>query len=197
MPIDLLNTYEPTLVDFQLRLMHFYTFSEDKPVELRAFISNQQHPFMPDVYNLAFGPPDPETDTGVLDKIKIRHDDLDKLLSTLLLFAYTYLSDNMNHYVGIDGSCNLRAAMYYRKLQANYGILKSTFSTIAGNKYYIRFRRFNKQENDELDDLINHIRDNLDYADIKAIPEMIDPFHTITLRNNFNYFTFNISQDKN
>ncbi|MCW3104164.1 MAG: hypothetical protein JWO09_2604 [Bacteroidetes bacterium] len=153
---------------------------------------------MPDVYNLAFGPPLEGSETGIKDKDKIKHDDLDKMLSTLLFFAYAYLSEHPTHYIGIDGSCNYRAALYYRKLQGNYETLKDHFSLIAGNKYYIRFKRFDKPGDDLTEDeiieiLTNSIRENIDFRDIKGIPETIEPNIRITnIEDNYNYFTFKL-----
>lgn len=106
-------------------------------------ISDQAHELMPNVYNLAFGPLNAN---GKLDdKAQIKHRDYSKAFSTILLHARAYLANNPGHYLGIDGSNNSRALLYYKIILDNFDYLSNHFN-IGAMKYYVRITRFGKYQ---------------------------------------------------
>ncbi|SCC56818.1 hypothetical protein GA0116948_11555 [Chitinophaga costaii] len=110
---------------------------------LKIEIDNEAHPLLPDVYNLAFGPVDRKG--NIDDSARLRHKDYSKVFSTIVLHAGMYLSRNREHFLGIDGSSNGRAYLYYRFIQRNFDYLTSRFN-IYGLKYYVRITRFGKTQ---------------------------------------------------
>ncbi len=195
MALNLLDTYPIKTITADFKMMHFDSYENGKAVELRVIISNEVHFLIPGVYNLAFGPPKANTDTEIDDKALIRHDDLDKMMSTILLFACTYSKSYPTHLLGIDGSNDIRAIMYFRKIKANITMLKGFFSLIAGTKYYVRFRRFSKPdvhlgEEETISEFHNKIKESLDLRDIVPLGEPIVPETQVDVYNNFNYFIF-------
>jgi hypothetical protein len=196
MALNFEDTYPPIDVSGDLRIMHFNSFGDEQVYLLRANIDNVPHYLMPDVYNLSFGPPEPGSATGVMDDVKVRHFDLDRVFSTLLLFAFTYLSNNPEHYIGIDGSCNRRALLYFKKIRQNLDSLHEYFKVIAGVKYYARLKRFPKPclvltDEKQQAKQIAGIAEHIDLEDIKAIPDQINQFAVVKgVENNFNYFIF-------
>jgi hypothetical protein len=199
MPIDFEVSYKVEDCSSDLRLMHFYSEEKGKgPVLLRAYINNEEHFLIPYVFNLSFGPPKAGSETGVDDEKSIIHSDIDKMLATVLLFAYTYLTTNPGHYVGIDGSCDRRALLYFKKLRANYTTLTELFSVISGVKYYVRILRFSKPSAELLQDemlrvFAERIRGSIDVSDIQPIPDEITAQTQIKgMEYNYNYFIFKI-----
>lgn len=77
-------------------------------------ISNEAHELIPNVYNLAFGPTNARGDID--DKAQLTHKDYSKVFSTILFDGLIYLNSNRDHYLGIDGSDNARAYLYYKFL---------------------------------------------------------------------------------
>jgi hypothetical protein len=90
---------------------------------------------------------------------KLDHSDYSKVFSTILLTAFNYLTANPNHYLGVDGSSNSRATLYWRFLQNNYNYLDQFFD-MFGLKYYVRISRFGKTQYDnpfDFDDIYPHL----------------------------------------
>src|ERR1700742_712196 len=96
-----------------LKLHKFNTILKGgDPSMLGVSINDQPHDLLPGVFNMAFGPID--DNNNIDDHVKIAHDDISKTLSTIVLTALTFLNENPETYLGIDGSNNARAYMYYR-----------------------------------------------------------------------------------
>jgi hypothetical protein len=117
---------------------------DGKLIPIYMQISNETHELMQDVYNLAFGP---LKGRRIDDKAELAHFDYSKVFSTILFNALTYLTKNPTHSVGIDGSDNRRAYLYYHLLQRNFDYL-SKYLSMAGLKYYVRITRFGKFQYD-------------------------------------------------
>jgi hypothetical protein len=176
--IDLENCYElDTSTDFCTN--KFYTeLKDDGPMLLGVLISNQVHHFLPDVYNLSFGPIN--QDNEIDDQVGITHADHSKTFSTIVFSALLFLSNNNDKYLGIDGSNNARAYLYYRTIQNNYDYLAQYF-VIYGVNYYIRVLRKVKDEDS------SH---PVDPEDIEAIPRVIKKGEEIRSNKLYNYFIF-------
>src|SRR5690348_1633320 len=87
---------------------------------------------------------------GLNVKIDLSYEDYSKVFSTVLLEAIFFLKEYPETYVGIDGSDNARAYMYYRCIKNNFTYLSSIF-IISGVNYYIRMLREGQDGNCDLD----------------------------------------------
>jgi hypothetical protein len=101
-------------------------------------ISSDEHPLMRDVYNLAFGPVN--ADHQIDDQAKLTHLDHSKVFSTIVFEGLSFLTQNPDKFLGIDGSNTARAYMYYRCIQNNFDYLAFYFA-IYGVNYYMRILR--------------------------------------------------------
>ena len=132
------------------------------------------------IYNLAFGP---LNSRGLVDdKAEIEHSDYSKTFSTILFTALTYLSSNPSHFLGIDGSNNARAYLYYRFIQRNFGYL-AQFFIMHGLKYYVRISRFGK----------NQFDNPFDFKDIYTSLDPISRGRIIRSDWMYNYFIFRLN----
>lgn len=89
--------------------------------------------------------------------------------------------NNPDHMLGIDGSDNRRAVLYFRMLQRIYDYLNNYFE-IFGLKYYVRMTRFGKRQYDN----------PFDFADVLPSPEKIIKNMRIRLEWLYNYFIFKL-----
>jgi hypothetical protein len=179
--INFEECYEIETLSNDLSLSKFNTVlktGEETPLGIQ--ISNTVHQYLPDVYNLAFGPLN-ETNQ-IDDKAKLYHDNHSKVFSTIIFTALTFLTENKEKYLGIDGSNNARAYMYYRCIQNNFDYLNQFFN-IYGVNYYVRVLRKLKDEDD------SHPVDDID---LKAIPEVIEKNRMIPADKLYNYFIFKL-----
>ena len=180
--IDFKNKYEIKPVSEDLRITTFVSIVQgDIPVLLQVEISNEAHELLPNVYNLAFGPL--KTDGLIDDKVELAHQDYSKVFSTILLSAFTYLIRNPEHALGVDGSDNARAFLYYWTLQRNFDYLDQQFD-IFGLKYYVRITRFGKKQYD----------DPFDFTDIVPEPVKIEKGAKMPPDLMYNYFIFKIKK---
>ena len=165
-------------------LSSFETVLEDgKNVNLKVKISNNPHALIPNVFNLAFGPLNKQ---GKLDdKAELSHRDYSKVFSTILFSAYAWLKKKPDDYIGIDGSDNIRAYLYYRAIKNNFVYLDKHF-IMYGVKYYVRISRFGKTQ----------YANPFDFEDIVPYPYRIDKDHTISQDAMFNYFIFKLREIK-
>ena len=133
------------------------------PISIR--ISEEMHPLIPNAYNLAFGPIG--HDDQIDDNIKLRHQNHSKLFSTIISAGITFLGNNKEKFLGIDGSDNAKAYMYYRCIQNNYDYLNQ-YLNIYGVKYYVRILREPNENNGSF----------LDSEDVVATSNLIhkEPF---------------------
>ena len=181
--IDLKNVYSIVLEDRQQRASAFDTvLISGEKVRLGIKIAHTSHPLIPNAYNLAFGPL--KADGSIDDKVRLSHQDYSKVFSTVLLETIAYLEERPDSYVGIDGSDNARAYMYYRCIQNNFTYLGSIFTIIVVN-YYIRMLRQGEDGNCDLDTDDMHTK----YKEVEA-NEIINP------EKLYNYFIFNLKTSK-
>lgn len=174
--IDFENRYELLSTDNDLRYSIFESILTNGNISrLGIKISSEAHPYMSDVYNLAFGPVNEKNEID--DHIKLPHQDHSKVFSTIVLAGLTFLTRHKDKYLGIDGSDTRRAYMYYRCIQNNFEYLNSLF-TIYGVNYYLRVLR------DESTDY--------DPKDFLAIPAIIRKGEPLSPAKLYNYFIFNI-----
>lgn len=152
----------------------------EQEIRIGVKINNVPHPYLPGVYNLAFGPID--NNGQIDDKAKLIHQDHSKVFSTVLLAGLTFLESYPERYLGVDGSNNARAFLYYRCVQNNFHYLEQFF-LIYGVKYYVRILRKAKDKDD------GH---PVDGEDIVVIPEKIQKNKRIDCDLLFNYFMFKL-----
>ncbi|MBN9380769.1 MAG: hypothetical protein J0H74_08395 [Chitinophagaceae bacterium] len=177
--IDLENVYRAVAKDIDQRASDFDTIlSNAKRVRLGIRISLTPHPLIPNAYNLAFGPV--KRNGAVDDKVRLSHENYSKVFSTVLFESISFLKKHPDSYVGIDGSDNARAYMYYRCIQNNFTYLSSIF-TITGVNYYIRMLRQGKDGDCDLDT-----------EDIHTKFKLIETNETIRPEKLYNYFIFNL-----
>lgn len=143
-------------------------------------ISDKAHPLLPNVYNLGFGPLN--KDNKIDDKVKLNHQDHSKLFSTIVFTALTFLRKNNEKYLGIDGSNNARAYLYYRCIQRNYDYLNKHIN-MYGVNYFVRILRKTNEQDD------GH---PLDEENILAQPNIIQKEASPKYDKLYNYFIFNL-----
>lgn len=182
--IDFDNCYELKDISNDLSSSKFVAdLIDDTKVEIGVLISNTPHTFLPDVYNLAFGPVD--MNNAINDSAKLTHKDHSKTFSSIVLVALTFLTSNPDKYLGVDGSNNARAYMYFRIIQNNYALLSQYFE-IYGVNYYVRILRKTKDSD------ASH---PVDTDDIEAIPRPILQGEKIRNDKMFNYFIFRLKKE--
>src|SRR5690606_32736290 len=90
--------------------------------------------------NLAFGPIDQNGDID--DRIILKHKNVNKVFSTVLFYAITFLEDNSteSYSIGIDGSNEIRAYLYHRMFRFNQMYLSDIILTV-GVDWYVKLLR--------------------------------------------------------
>lgn len=180
--LDFDSTYPLESLSEDLTASAFSTvLQNENQVRIGIIISSVPHPYLPDVYNLAFGPLD--SAGQIDDKAKLLHKHHSKVFSTVLLACFTFLEKFPDRYLGVDGSNNARAYLYYRCIQNNFEYLEQFF-LMHGAKYYVRILR---KPNDEDE---GH---PVDSEDIIAIPAKIQKGIRIDSNLLFNYFMFKLN----
>ena len=180
--IDFGNRYEARSTP-DLRVIQFNTVLKDETfVPLKVEISDGAHELLPNVYNFAFGPMDEKG--RIDDKAKLTHKDYSKTFSTILFAAITFLEAYPEYKLGIDGSTNGRAFLYYRAIQQNFDYLDKHFN-IYGLKYYVRISRFGKTQYD----------DPFDFDDIGSATIKIEKGIKIPSDKMYNYFIFELKNN--
>jgi|SRR5579859_2339414 len=178
--IDFNNSYEIDTISNNLKTITFHSeVTDGRSIPLKIEISNDAHELLPNVYNLAFGPTDEKG--RIDDKARLAHKDYSRVFSTILLSGLTYLTSNKGHYLGVDGSDNARAYLYYLFLQRNYLYLNQYFN-LFGLKYYVRITRFGKTQYDN----------PFNFDDINPKPERIQKETRMPASYMYNYFIFNL-----
>lgn len=179
--VDFENCYETEPVAADLRSVRFNSELRNyTTIPMGVVIAGQSHVLLPDVYNLAFGPLD--NNNEVNDRLRITHANPSKVFSTIILSALTFLNNNPDLYLGIDGSDNARAYLYYRIIQNNFDLLSQYFD-IFGVNYYVRILRKNMDSDD------SH---PVDIEDIRTVPTKITKGSVVRSEKMYNYFTFRI-----
>ena len=138
------DVYDINPTSCEMRSASFDTeLADGSKKKLMVAISDQAHELMPNVYNLAFGPL--KANGKIDDKAQVKHADYSKAFSTILFHARAYLTNNPGHYLGIDGSSNSRALLYYKTILDNFDYLSKHFDMRA-LKYYVRITRLGKYQ---------------------------------------------------
>ncbi len=177
--INLENTFEATYVSANFDQYIFESaLKDDTIVQLKVKFTNIAESLLPNVYNLAFGPFD--ENGKINDSINLKHKDSNKVFSTIILFSITFLKNNSNKTIGIDGSDDLRANLYHRMFRYNQKDLQD-FLVIIGVDWYVRLLR---NGTIELDD------NGLPF--FKPKPEPFD-FQRKT-NDLYRYYMFNLNQ---
>ena len=142
--INFENVYEllATASNFMEATFNSYD-KEGNPVLLKILIEPHHNPFLPNVFNLCFGPLTIEE--NIDDTVQIYHEDLNKLFSTIILFSLTFLQENPKITVGLDGSCDARAYLYHRMFRTNKTYLDEYFKAL-GVDWFVRLMRNNDYE---------------------------------------------------
>jgi len=181
--IDLENIYSIVAKDGEQRASEFDTvLTTGQNVRLGVKISHNSHPLMLNVYNLAFGPIN--KDGTINDKAKMSHQNHSKVFSTVLFGALSFLEEHPNDSVGIDGTNNARAYLYYRCIRNNLTYLSTIFK-IFGINYYIRMLR--QAEDGDYD---------LDVEDIIFSPRLITASESIRPQKLYNYFILKLRSNQ-
>jgi hypothetical protein len=107
-------------------------------VLMRVIIQLHPDPLLPNVYNLAMGPPIGES--GIEDNVRLKHDDSNRVFSTAILFALAFLTEFPEMIIGLDGTDDLRAMLYHSMFKANREHLSEYFETI-GVDWYVKLLR--------------------------------------------------------
>jgi hypothetical protein len=178
--IDFENVYELVGITPDLKLGGFRTRLENgEEILLGIQVANNAHELLPNVYNLSFGPLDKRG--KINDRAEITHTDYSRVFSTILLSAFTYLENNTNHFLGVDGSDNNRAYFYYRAMMRNFGYLDKIFN-MYGVKYFVRISRLGKTQYDN----------PFDFEDIMPMLDKITSDNHISQFAMYNYFIFEL-----
>jgi hypothetical protein len=178
--LDFDNRYEIEPLKDNLRVSVFETELKDGSLlPLMVKVSDIAHELLPSVFNMAFGPL--KGKGGIDDKAEIPHKNYSRAFSTILVAGLFYLRENKDHFLGIDGSTNGRAYLYYRLIQQNFDYLDKYFN-IYGLKYYVRITRFGKLQYDN----------PFDFEDVYPIPDQLYKGMVIPPDLMYNYFIFNL-----
>lgn len=160
--IDFENTFEFVEYGENLSFVTFYSPLNNGQKELlKVKIKPLNDPLLPNVYNLSFGPI--IEFGGVDDKIQLNHVNSNKVFSTILLYALSYIEIFPNVTIGVDGSNDVRAYLYHRMFHTNREYLSDFFITIGVDWYVKLLRHGNDVE-----------RDNLGIPVFKPKPEPFD-----------------------
>jgi len=160
--INFEDTYEPITIESDLSRMTFNSPQIDGSVKL-LLVKITPHPdsHLPNVYNLGFGPPDGLG--GFYDDVKLKHNNISKLFSTVVFLGLTFLQEHPEMTIGIDGSNDLRATLYHLMYKTNRKYLSEFFKAI-GVDWYVRIFRDGNYEADELGNYIAKPRpESFDY----------------------------------
>lgn len=178
--IDLDDTYEIDSISEDLTRFQFTTITKDgEHVPIGVVIEAGKNNFLPDVFNLGFGPFN--ADGTINDGAIIKHQNSSKVFSTILLGALTFLRSNPDKFVGMDGSNMGRAYLYYRIFQGNFDYL-SQFFRVLGIKYYARLLR----------DPNNNAVLLADSQEVAITPHPIIKGENLRCERLYNYFTINL-----
>jgi len=166
--INFEDTYEPLSFGDNLTSMAFNAPQKDgREVELFILISPHSDPLLPNVYNLGFGPPD--GNGSFLDDVRLNHQSLNKLFSTVIFHALNFLLNNPELTIGVDGSDDLRARLYHGMFKSNRGYLADYFLAIGVDWYVRIFRDFSYEQEENghyvskpRPEPFDYVRDNRD-----------------------------------
>lgn len=176
--IDLENTYEIDKINKDLSACTFCTeIKNGNKVELHISILKNPDEHLKGIYNLAFGPLNKEGEID--DKVIVEHLNIQKVFSTVLMIAITFLELNKEkkYKIGIDGSNDTRAYLYHRMFKKNYKMF-SEFLIIGGADWYVKLLRYKNDIE----------RDSEGYPYFKPILETFDLHKKSTELYRYYYF---------
>jgi hypothetical protein len=139
--IDFEHTYDPLRgeINNQLSIMEFYSPQQNgSPKPIRVSIKPHWDKLLPYVYNLAMGPV--KANGEIDDAVRLKHTDSNKVFSTAILFALTFLTEYNEFTIGLDGSNDIRATLYHSMFIANKKNLSEYFIAI-GVDWYVKLLR--------------------------------------------------------
>lgn len=180
--VDLDDTFDATSASENLKRFTFYTELKDNTnLELHVLISEHPDPLLPNVFNLAFGPLG--KDNKIDDKIAVRHKNINKVFSTILLFAITFLVDNTDkeYSIGIDGSNETRAYLYHRMFRFNNDSLCDAIITV-GVDWYVKLLR-NGTDIERDSDGLPLFKPRPEPFDLKRNPRDLYRYYIFSLNN--------------
>ncbi len=180
--IDLNDTFKATSVSKDLKRFTFNSELLDKSiVELHVLINEHPDKLLPGVFNLAFGPIG--TNGEIDDKIKLRHKNGNKVFSTVLFYAITFLEDNIeeSYSIGIDGSNEVRAYLYHRMFISNHDHLSDTILTVGVDWYVKLLRNGMDIERDDEDNPL--FKPRPEPFDLDRKPNDLYRYYLFTLNN--------------
>lgn len=151
--INFEDTFEPESVENDLSQMIFNSPQVDGTMQqILVRIDSHPDPYLPNVFNLGFGPPD--EDGNFHDDIRLKHTEINKVFSTVLFHGLTFLQENPELILGIDGSDDARATMYHLMFKSNRQYLNDFFVGI-GVDWYVRVFRDGNYEVDETGSILS------------------------------------------
>ena len=116
--INFEETFEPVTIENNLSQMVFNSWQVDGTnQQILVRIDPHPDPYLPKVYNLGFGPPD--NNGNFHDDKRLKHANVNKVFSTVLFHGLTFLLENPDLTLGIDGSDDVRATMYHLMFKSN------------------------------------------------------------------------------
>ena len=149
--------------------------SDGNKVRLKLEVSEEPHDIIPKTYNLAFGPVDGKGKINVHARLTYRN--RIRVFSTILLFIESYLRAYPGHAVGVDGSSNSRAELYYRGWQRHF-VRLTAFMKMTGIKFYVRISRRGERQYDN----------PFDFTDIEYLTFPVAREGPPESNNMYNYF---------
>ncbi len=175
--INFEDTYEPISIESDLSQMTFNSPQANGAIKI-ILVKIDSHPdkYLPNVYNLGFGPPNGKG--GFQDSLKLKHLNSNKVFSTVLFHALTFLEENSEMTIGVDGSDDTRATLYHLMFKFNREYLSEFFKAI-GVDWYVRIFRDGSYEADKLGNYI-----------AKPRPELFD--YVRTRHDLYRYYMFSL-----
>lgn len=175
--INFEDTFEPESIENDLSQMTFNSPQADgTSQQILVRIDPHPDPHLPKVFNLGFGPPD--VDGNFYDNIRLKHTEINKVFSTVLFHGLTFLQENPDLTLGIDGSDDVRATMYHLMFKSNREYLNDFFVAI-GVDWYVRVFRDWTYEVDHTGNVLS-----------KPKPELFD--YERTRHDLYRYYMFHL-----
>lgn len=164
--LDLQDIYDITALnhnDDELIAEFYAPQIKSEPVLINVKLSLHPDTFLSNVYNLCLGPPD--NNGSIDDKIRLKHQNVSKVLSTAIFIAYYFLTEKKDSIIGLDGSDEIRANLYHSMFVLNQGLM-SDFFVCVGVDWYVKLLRDKKdvERDDQGNPLFKPIIEPFDYS---------------------------------
>lgn len=146
------ETFEVVAIESNLSQMVFNSPQADGTnQQIIVKIDPHNDPNLQNVHNLGFGPPNGKG--RFKDDVRLKHADINKTFSTVLLFGLAFLLENPDQILGIDGSDDSRAALYHMMFKTNREYLNDFFVSI-GVDWYVRVYRNGDYETNDHNEIL-------------------------------------------